>query len=109
MKLTSKVTIYLAGPMSGYEDCNYPEFNRLAALLRSNGYRVLNPADLGFIDGFICSDDYWPINKAMLKGADYIYMLPGWESALGAIREYEYAVSHQIYPVTLHDLGIEIS
>ena len=42
---TKPVKLYLAGPMSGLPDNNYPEFNRVAALLRAKGYEVLNPAE----------------------------------------------------------------
>ena len=37
--------LYLAGPMRGYKQSNFPEFNRVAALLRSYGYEVCNPAE----------------------------------------------------------------
>lgn len=39
--------LYVAGPMSGYPLNNYPEFNRVAAELRSAGYTVVNPAEVG--------------------------------------------------------------
>lgn len=32
--------------MTGIEDSNYPEFNRIAAILREAGYEVVNPAEL---------------------------------------------------------------
>jgi hypothetical protein len=33
--------------MSGYPGNNYPEFNRVADLLRTAGYEVVNPAETG--------------------------------------------------------------
>lgn len=38
--------LYVAGPMTGYADCNYPEFNRVSEILRQAGYEVVNPAEV---------------------------------------------------------------
>ena len=38
-------TLYLAGPMSGLPQFNYPAFGHAAVTLRGLGYAVLNPAD----------------------------------------------------------------
>jgi hypothetical protein len=43
--------LYLAGPMTGIEDFNYPAFNAMAERLRAAGYEVKNPADHGTIEG----------------------------------------------------------
>lgn len=37
---------YLAGPMSGISQFNFPEFDRLAALLREQGYEIVSPAEM---------------------------------------------------------------
>lgn len=37
--------LYLAGPMSGYPDNNYPRFHLNAMALRSAGFEVVNPAE----------------------------------------------------------------
>lgn len=37
---------YIAGPMSGHPQFNVPEFDALAAQLRSLGYTVVSPAEL---------------------------------------------------------------
>lgn len=39
--------IYLAGPMTGLPEFNYPAFHAEAARLRGLGYQVENPADHG--------------------------------------------------------------
>lgn len=36
--------LYIAGPMTGYEDANYPAFNDAAKVLEGAGYEILNPA-----------------------------------------------------------------
>jgi len=37
--------IYIAGPMTGLPEFNYPAFNAAAEYLRSLGHHVENPAD----------------------------------------------------------------
>src|SRR6185312_2641116 len=43
--LPSPRTIYLAGPMQGYPQFNFPRFNAVAACLRQDGSFVFNPAE----------------------------------------------------------------
>ena len=38
--------LYLAGPMSGYPDRNFPAFHKAAAMLRACGYEVVSPAEI---------------------------------------------------------------
>lgn len=37
--------LYVAGPMSGYPESNYPAFNEAANFLKAVGYEVVNPAE----------------------------------------------------------------
>jgi nucleoside 2-deoxyribosyltransferase len=39
------VRIYLAGPMNGYPEKNFPAFHEAAAKLREIGYEVISPAE----------------------------------------------------------------
>ena len=48
-------TIYIAGPMRGVEEYNYPAFDRQAAALEKQGWQVINPAEMD-------RDDEKPIN-----------------------------------------------
>ncbi|MBF3131496.1 DUF4406 domain-containing protein, partial [Pseudomonas aeruginosa] len=48
--------IYLAGPMTGLPEHNFPAFHAEAARLRSLGYQVENPAEHGEIPGFEWAD-----------------------------------------------------
>ena len=41
-----KPTIYVAGPMRGYENYNFPAFDRCSRVLREQGWNVINPAEL---------------------------------------------------------------
>jgi hypothetical protein len=44
---------YVAGPMTGIKDFNYPAFNAVAEDLRAQGYEVENPADHGIVEGAV--------------------------------------------------------
>lgn len=76
--------IYIAGPMTGLPDYNRPAFNSLADKLKSQGHVVLNPATLP--DG-LSQPQYMDICISMLKCADEVLILPGYERSLGAMAE----------------------
>lgn len=42
----SKKVFYLAGPMSGLKQFNFPAFDRAASVLRKRGYKIVSPAEL---------------------------------------------------------------
>lgn len=83
------MNIYIAGKMTGVPNYNIDRFNDKETELTEKGWRVLNPAKIGVLPDY---DMYWPINKAMLDGADAIYMLDGWEDSPGARKELFYAI-----------------
>ena len=85
--------VYIAGPMTGIEDCNRPAFHRLAGELNEQGHNVLNPATLP--DG-LTQAQYMDICLAMLRCADIIYMLPGWVGSNGARAEHSLAIKLNI-------------
>jgi len=80
-------TIYIAGPMTGYKDLNFPAFDKAADEFRLNGWTVLNPADHGVIDGATW-EDYLRFDITKLIQCDSIYMLEGWQDSKGAQLEY---------------------
>ena len=43
--LEESVTVYIAGPMTGIPEFNYPLFNATAKALRATGVEVRNPAE----------------------------------------------------------------
>ncbi|EME0310855.1 DUF4406 domain-containing protein [Enterobacter hormaechei] len=88
--------IYIAGPMTGYENYNRPMFNAVAQQMLSGGHVVLNPAALP--DG-LSQREYMDICLAMLRCADAIHMLHGWQESEGAVAEHAMAKK----------LGIKIS
>jgi len=44
-------TFYVAGPMRGFPQFNFPEFNRVAALAREAGYNIISPAEMDLAVG----------------------------------------------------------
>ncbi|KPA96003.1 DUF4406 domain-containing protein [Pseudomonas asplenii] len=75
--------IYVAGPMTGIEDFNFPAFNAVAAKLRSFGYIVENPAEHGIVEGAEWAD-YMAYDLTRLGLCGVICLLPGWENSEGA-------------------------
>lgn len=78
--------IYLAGPMTGLPDYNYPAFNREAARLRALGYHVENPAE-----NPVPVPDTWESYLRMalrqMLTCDMVATLPGATESCGAVLE----------------------
>ena len=74
--------LYLAGPMTGIAECNYPEFNREAARLRRHGFTVHNPAEIGDV-----GSQYRDLMKKdirLILESEGIALLEGWWNSTGA-------------------------
>lgn len=93
--------VYIAGPMTGHADYNFPAFDGAAKFLRGCGYTVINPADLDRERGFDPSRD--EAGEEFLRGAlqrdlsaicgcDGVAALDGWQQSLGASIEVALAV-----------------
>lgn len=81
--------IYIAGPMSGLPNFNRDAFNAEAHRLLGLGHVALNPAILP--DG-LEQHEYIAICIEMVKMADQLVMLPGWERSAGARAEHSLAI-----------------
>lgn len=81
---------YLAGPMTGIQDLNFPAFHAEAARLRAMGYDVVNPAELcpGETDWSACMRT----DIVAMMACDGVALLPGWERSRGARIEFNLAV-----------------
>ena len=75
--------VYVAGPMTGIPDFNYPAFNAVADQLRALGYEVENPADHGIVEGAQWAD-YMAYDLTRLGLCGVIALLPDWEHSKGA-------------------------
>lgn len=87
--------VYIAGPMTGYPELNFPAFHREAARLRALGLEVVNPAEInrdpsaGWVE---CMRN----DIRELVTCDVIALLPGWEKSRGATLEHHIAVALQL-------------
>ena len=107
--MSRKSTIYVAGPMRGHPDYNYPAFDRLTRVLRAQGWDVVNPADMDRTQFQPDSDpsDFNPdinyedqefmrdaLKRDMVAICDKctaVYMMAGWETSKGAKAEHALA------------------
>ena len=113
--------IYLAGPMSGIPEFNFPLFNATAKALRKLGHEVFNPAERdterhGGVDiskgnatgsqEQAKTEHSFSLDEALADDCEYIcrkstaiYMLPGWENSKGARAEHAlaFALGRQIF------------
>lgn len=100
--------IYIAGPMTGYPEFNFPAFHTAEYTLSKQGWTVFNPAKKDAekdLAGFATGD----AKEAIAKGFDFreaflwdvarviesdaIYMLRGWHGSPGAFAEHAVAVA----------------
>lgn len=80
---------YLAGPMTGYEEHNFPAFEKHASFLRQNGHIVVSPRELEALEtGPRKSWEYYLRRDLKeLLTCDHIAVMPGWEHSRGASLE----------------------
>ena len=102
-------SIYIAGPMTGYPEFNFPAFFAAQAQFEAEGWTVWNPAakdsesaveaDSSFAsgdakalvaNGWDWQDAFeWDCIKVLRS--DAIYLIPGWEKSTGARAEWAVA------------------
>lgn len=82
--------IYVAGPMTGLPDLNFPAFHEAAAQLRAMGYEVVNPAEIN-IDPSAGWLECMRADIRELVTCDAVYLLPGWQGSRGARLERQIA------------------
>lgn len=95
--MTSQVKIYLAGPMTGIKDFNFPAFDKAAKELEDAGYIVFNPAANDrrrYGDDFLQHPERFDRRATMFddtswicNNANIIALLPGWERSKGVAVE----------------------
>jgi hypothetical protein len=97
-------TVYIAGPMRGYENYNFDSFFKAEDLLKKQGFKVLNPAQMDLENN--CDPSKFPADFDFSKEPEdmelkefvirdvlalcectHIYMLKGWEKSVGANAE----------------------
>lgn len=92
--------VYLAGPMRGKADFNFPMFDSYKNVLESRGFLVISPADLDRLEGLknnpegnsdIPLSTFLKRDIPHLLKCDAICLLPGWASSEGAKAERDIA------------------
>jgi len=82
MKLPERV--YLAGPMTGIPEHNFPAFMEAARELRRRGIKVYNPADRPFQRRLGMPLEYYlGYELRAVCNAEAVVVLPGWEHSRG--------------------------
>lgn len=89
--------IYIAGPMSGHLEFNYPSFEQAEVRLRAAGHEVvspadraqLNPADPDSLAPGVTYEQCLAEAIAKLLTCEAVALLPGWEDSHGARLEVE--------------------
>lgn len=87
-------SIYIAGPMTGYPEFNFPAFDAARNNLERD-WNVISPADLDRAIGFEVTHEVTPefLRDAMrrdinaIMDVDALYALKGWEQSKGASAE----------------------
>jgi Domain of unknown function (DUF4406) len=105
------VKIYLAGPMRGRPQFNFPTFHKAARVLRALGHQVFNPAERdeetygkdfakdnhrgdetsACQKGFSLRDALGDDLDWICREAEAICLLPGWGPSKGAVAEWKTA------------------
>mgnify|MGYP001385001928 CR=1 FL=1 len=80
--------IYLAGPMTGLPDFNFPAFHAAAARLREAGWDVVNPAENFGGRTDLPRETYLRADVILVAQCEAIAMLPDWQESRGAKLEY---------------------
>lgn len=111
--------LYLAGPMRGIEEFNFPAFTMWAGMLRSEGHEVFNPAerdastgldtagmsgDLAELDkvGFSLREALAADVEYVAKEAEAVAVMPGWKESTGVAAEVALARAIGIPVVRVH-------
>ena len=98
---------YLAGPMSGYPQYNYGEFEAACRLLRANKITVHSPHEIVYPASRVLGDrpyqEYIDGGLNLLRRCNGIILLPGWPQSTGALMELAEATKANFPAYFLHD------
>lgn len=90
-------TYYLSGPMAGYDEHNFPAFDKATAELRDTGLLIMSPHELILPqdpDPKLEGRDYLANDFAMMSShCQGIILLKGWPTSTGARAELEIALT----------------
>jgi hypothetical protein len=103
--LKTQRSCYVAGPMRGYPQNNFPAFHEAASILRADGWFVISPAELDLAEDehaahmsvevsstpemlrTFVERDVSALLALRAENGDAIVLLEGWERSIGASAE----------------------
>lgn len=88
--------IYIAGPMTGLPEFNYPAFHTAAERLTERGFDPINPARTEVREHCRTWLDYMRASLHDLAACDAVATLPGWGESRGAALEVHIARSLEL-------------
>lgn len=100
--------VYIAGPMTGLSEHNFPAFNAAAAAWREKGWIVLNPAES--FDGRtdLPYEGYVDHDIDLLETCDAIAMLPGWNGPNARGSVWERAIARRLFKIPVYDAACPV-
>lgn len=92
----ARTAAYIAGPMSGFSEHNFPAFRECADRLRRwTDWQVVNPVELElnatFPPGSLSREEYLKADIRELLDCTVLVRLGGWDKSVGAKAEVEVA------------------
>ncbi len=85
-----KLRCYIAGPMTGLPEFNFPAFRAAEEWVRARGFEPVNPINNG-----LPKEAPWQLHMradiSMLVTCDAVALLPGWQKSRGASLEHHIA------------------
>lgn len=96
-----ELRFYIAGPMTGLPEFNFPAFNDAEADLQAMGFETRNPARHGAGEPGQEWADYMRRDIPDLLECDAVALLPGWENSRGARLEVHIA---KCLDIPVHDI-----
>lgn len=107
LSFDTDLAYYIAGPMSGIEEYNYPTFERAMMEFRELKAHVYSPHEPYYKmtqeeHSKNSYEWYVKVSLRLLLRADGIILLPGWTQSRGARREADIAMDLK-YPVWFYD------
>jgi hypothetical protein len=78
--------VYIAGPMSGLPDHNFPLFHAVAGKLRAAGYEVRNPAEHPAATAMTYREII-DIDIRLILECDTMFFLPRWYDSRSSKKE----------------------
>lgn len=83
---------YIAGPMSGQPEYNYPLFAKAAKELRDLDHEVIAPPEIAPLREGASYNDYFLADLHEMVKYEAIVLLPAWSTSKGTLQELDLAI-----------------